>query len=82
MGVGFGPRVPPMEIIFGVAADVRNHALREEPAPAIYVPISIFQRSTLEIFVRSTLDPRALTRPSSRRSTRSIRISRSRRSSL
>ena len=48
-----------MEII-GVAADVRNDGLREEPAPAIYVPISIFQRSTLKIFVRSTLDPRAL----------------------
>jgi predicted permease len=57
--VSFGPRIPEMEII-GIAADVRNEGLREEPAGTIYVPISIFQRSTLKIFLRTQGDPRML----------------------
>ena len=57
--VRFGPRVAEMEII-GVAADVRHQGLREPPAAAIYVPISIFQRPSLTIFVRARTDPRTL----------------------
>lgn len=46
--------------VIGLVGDVRQGGLREPPGGAIYVPISLFPRSSLKIFVRSTQEPASL----------------------
>ena len=56
--VMFGPRAR-FEVV-GVAADVRHEGLRTSAGGAIYVPISLFPRSSLKIFLRTSVDPLSL----------------------
>jgi putative ABC transport system permease protein len=46
--------------IVGVVRNVHNDGLTTEAATAIYVPINIFQRSNLNIFVRAAVPPMSL----------------------
>ncbi len=46
--------------IIGVAGDVRHEGLRARAGSAIYVPISLFPRSSLKIFLRTAGDPLAV----------------------
>lgn len=43
--------------IAGVVENVRSDGIAETPAPALYVPYSVFIRSTLNVFVRTASDP-------------------------
>lgn len=38
-------------------ANVRNDGIAATPAPAVYVPASLFQRSSSKLFVRTSSDP-------------------------
>ena len=49
----------PFEIV-GIVENVHNDGLTAEAATAIYVPINIFQRSNLNIFVRAAVPPLSL----------------------
>jgi predicted permease len=46
--------------VVGIVGNVHNDGLTTEPATAIYVPINIFQRSNLNIFVRAAVPPLSL----------------------
>jgi putative ABC transport system permease protein len=46
--------------IVGIVRNVHNDGLTAEAATAIYVPLSIFQRSNLNIFVRAAVPPLSL----------------------
>src|SRR2546423_4043939 len=46
--------------VLGVVRNVHNDGLTSEAATAIYVPITIFPRSNLNIFVRASLPPVSL----------------------
>ncbi len=46
--------------VVGVVGDVRNEGLDVTPRGTIYVPMSIFPRSSLKIFLRTSSDPAAL----------------------
>ncbi len=43
--------------VIGVAGDVRHEGLREAPGGAMYVPVSLFPRGSLKIFLRTAGDP-------------------------
>lgn len=49
----------PIEIV-GVVGGVRNHSLRMEPQPTIYLPFAQQQSDNLHLVVRSSADPAAL----------------------
>ena len=49
-------RRAPLTVI-GVAGDVRHEGLREAPGGAMYVPVSLFPRGSLKIFLRTAGDP-------------------------
>ena len=46
--------------VVGVVGDVRNEGLALPPRGTIYVPTSIFPRSSMKIFLRTASDPAAL----------------------
>ncbi len=57
-GLVFGGRMR-IEVI-GVAGDVRQDGLDRAPLPAVYVPMSLFPRGTLKIYLRTPADPASL----------------------
>ena len=46
--------------IIGVVGDVRNEGLADDPAAAIYGPMSLFPRIALNLFIRTSTDPMAI----------------------
>src|SRR5690242_2301822 len=46
--------------VVGIVGNVHNDGLTTEASTAIYVPITIFQRSSLNIFVRAAVPPMSL----------------------
>jgi len=46
--------------VVGVVGDVRNEGLAVAPRGTIYVPVSIFGRSSTKIFLRTSSDPASL----------------------
>jgi putative ABC transport system permease protein len=57
-GLTFGGRMR-IEVI-GVVGDVRQEGLDRAPLPIVYVPMSLFPRGSLKIFIRSSGDLGAL----------------------
>lgn len=53
---------PWLEIV-GVAADLKNRGLRDQAAPAIYVPATLMEFAERGIMLRAAGDPRALVGP-------------------
>jgi putative ABC transport system permease protein len=54
-------RQTPAEVI-GVAADVRNTGIAQEPQPQLYLPFPQLPWPNMNLFVRSSLDPQSLVR--------------------
>jgi predicted permease len=57
--------------IIGVVGDTPNVGLREPPAPSIYVPYTLMLSDSLNVILRTTRDPRSMTR-SIREAVRSV----------
>jgi predicted permease len=55
------PGKPPVREIVGVVADMHLISLREAPKPQIYLPHQQFAIQTMSIFLRTPLDPQAVT---------------------